>query len=135
MREVYVTGIGITSFTRLEYPLVEIAAYPGLMALKDSGLKKVDHLYVANMGAGRINAQTGLASAVVEPPWAFCTSHALTNCRNSATHKALYVSYARIYAGGPCSGTCSGLSMIARLQRWRRRCPRLARADAAGSRS
>jgi acetyl-CoA C-acetyltransferase len=66
MREVYVAGIGITSFTRLEYPLVEIAAYPGLMALKDSGLKKADHLYVANMGAGRINAQTGLASAVVD---------------------------------------------------------------------
>jgi acetyl-CoA C-acetyltransferase len=66
MREVYVAGIGITSFTRLEYPLVEIAAYPGLMALRDSGLKKIDHLYVANMGAGRINGQTGLASAVVD---------------------------------------------------------------------
>lgn len=66
MREVYVAGIGITSFSRLEYPLVEIAAYPGLMALRDSGLKKVDHLYVANMGGGRINGQTGLASAVVD---------------------------------------------------------------------
>ncbi|MBI5477154.1 MAG: acetyl-CoA acetyltransferase, partial [Ignavibacteriales bacterium] len=64
MREVYVAGIGITSFTRLEYPLVEIAAYPGLMALRDSGLKKIDQLYVANMGGGRVNAQTGLASAV-----------------------------------------------------------------------
>ena len=62
MREVYVAGIGITSFTRLEYPLVEIAAYPGLMALRDSGLKRVDHLFVANMGAGRINGQAGLAS-------------------------------------------------------------------------
>ena len=66
MRDVYVVGIGITSFTRLEYPLVEIAAYPGLMALRDSGLSKVDHLYVANMGGGRINGQTGLASAVVD---------------------------------------------------------------------
>lgn len=66
MRNVYVVGIGITSFTRLEYPLVEIAAYPGLKALRDSGLKKVDHLYVANMGAGRVNHQTGLASAVVD---------------------------------------------------------------------
>lgn len=66
MRSVYVAGIGITSFTRLEYPLVEIAAYPGLMALRDSGLKQIDHLYVANMGAGRINGQTGLASAVVD---------------------------------------------------------------------
>ena len=66
MRDVYVAGIGITSFTRLEYPLVEIAAYPGLMALRDSGLKRIDQLYVANMGAGRVNGQTGLASAVVD---------------------------------------------------------------------
>jgi acetyl-CoA C-acetyltransferase len=66
MQDVYVVGIGITSFTRLEYPLVEIAAYPGLMALRDSGLSKVDHLYVANMGGGRINHQTGLASALVD---------------------------------------------------------------------
>jgi acetyl-CoA C-acetyltransferase len=66
MRDVFVIGIGITSFTRLEYPLVEIAAYPGLLALRESGLKKVDHLYVANMGGGRINAQTGLASALVD---------------------------------------------------------------------
>jgi len=66
MRDVYAIGIGITTFTRLEYPLVEIAAYPGLMALRDCGLKKVDHLYVANMGSGRVNNQTGLASAVVD---------------------------------------------------------------------
>jgi len=66
MREVYVAGIGITSFTRLEFPLVEIAAYPGLMALRECGIKKIDHLYVANMGSGRINHQSGLASAVVD---------------------------------------------------------------------
>ncbi len=66
MREVYVAGLGITSFSRLEYPLAEIAAYPGLKAMIDSGIKKVDHLYVANMGGGRVNGQTGLASAVVD---------------------------------------------------------------------
>ena len=66
MRDVYVVGIGITSFTRLEYPLVEIAAYPAMMALKDSGLSKVDHIYVANMGSARLNHQTGLGSAVVD---------------------------------------------------------------------
>jgi len=52
--------------TVLEYPLVEIAAYPAMMALMDSGLDRVDHVYVANMGAGRINQQTGLGSAVVD---------------------------------------------------------------------
>jgi len=66
MRDVYAVGIGITSFTRLDYPLVEIAAYPGLMAMRESGLEKIDHLYVANMGASRINHQTGLASAVID---------------------------------------------------------------------
>jgi len=66
MRDVYVAGIGITSFTRLEFPLVEIAAYPVMMALLDSGLDRIDHLYVANMGAGRLNHQTGLGSAVVD---------------------------------------------------------------------
>jgi acetyl-CoA C-acetyltransferase len=66
MREVYVVGAGITSFTRLEYPLSEIAAYPAMLALKDAGLSKVDHVYVANMGAARLNHQSGLASAVVD---------------------------------------------------------------------
>ncbi len=66
MRNVYVIGIGTTSYGRLEYPLVEIAAYPGMMALRDCGLDKIDHLYVSNMGSGRLNNQTGLASAVVD---------------------------------------------------------------------
>ncbi|HAM35685.1 MAG TPA: acetyl-CoA acetyltransferase [Elusimicrobia bacterium] len=66
MREVYVVGIGITAFSRLEYPLVEIAGYPAMMALQDAGLSEVDHVYVANMGASRLNKQTGLASAVVD---------------------------------------------------------------------
>ena len=47
MRDVYVIGIGITSFTRLEYPLSEIAAYPAMMAMKDAGTRDIDHLYDA----------------------------------------------------------------------------------------
>ncbi len=66
MRKVYAVGIGITSFSRLEYPLSEIAGYPAMQALKDSGLSAIDHLYVANMGGGRVNGQTALASAVVD---------------------------------------------------------------------
>jgi len=66
MREVYVVGIGITSFTRLEYPLSEIAAYPATVALKEAGYPKVDHVYVANMASARLNHQSGLASAVVD---------------------------------------------------------------------
>ena len=66
MRDVYVIGIGITTFSRLFYPLVEIASYPAMMALKDCGISKVDHLYMANVGGGRINHQTTLGSAVVD---------------------------------------------------------------------
>ena len=70
MRDVYVAGIGITTFGRLEYPLAEIAAYPAMMAMGDAGSTPPDHVveqvYVANMGSGRINHQTGLASAVVD---------------------------------------------------------------------
>lgn len=66
MRDVYVTGIGITTFARLFYPLVEIASYPAMMAMKDCGISEVDQLYVANVGGGRVNHQTGLGSAVVD---------------------------------------------------------------------
>ncbi|HOW96912.1 MAG TPA: acetyl-CoA acetyltransferase [Kiritimatiellia bacterium] len=66
MRNVYVVGVGITSFSRLEFPISEIAAYPAMMALQDAGNPKIDHLYVSNMGGGRVNGQTALASAVVD---------------------------------------------------------------------
>ena len=66
MRSVFAAGIGITTFGRLEYPLTEIAAYPAMLAMRDAGLTKVDHVYVANMGGGRINHQTALGSAVVD---------------------------------------------------------------------
>jgi acetyl-CoA C-acetyltransferase len=66
MRDVYVIGTGITSFTRLEYPLVEIAAYAALAAIRDAGVDKVDHVYVSNMGAARVNHQTAIARAVVD---------------------------------------------------------------------
>jgi acetyl-CoA C-acetyltransferase len=66
MSNVYVAGIGITTFGRLQYPLSEIGAYPAMMALKDAGLDSVDQLYVANMGGGRVNHQTALASAIID---------------------------------------------------------------------
>ncbi len=66
MRNVYVAGLGLTAFSRLEFPLVELAGYPAMQAMKDAGVDRVDHLYVANMGGSRLNRQTGLASAVVD---------------------------------------------------------------------
>lgn len=66
MQEVYIIGIGITSFSRLDFPLYEIAAFPAMEAMKDSGVTEIDHLYVANVGGGRLNRSIGLASAVVD---------------------------------------------------------------------
>ena len=66
MREVYVSGVGITTFTRLEYPLAEIAAYASMDAMTDAGTRDVQQVYVANMGSARINNQSALASAVVD---------------------------------------------------------------------
>jgi acetyl-CoA C-acetyltransferase len=66
VRDVYVAGIGLTTFTRLEYPLSEIAAFPSMLAMRDAGLNEIDHLYLANMGSARVNHQTGLGSAVVD---------------------------------------------------------------------
>jgi acetyl-CoA C-acetyltransferase len=66
MREVYVVGIGVGTFTRLEFPISEIAAYPVLMAMRESGVFDIEQLYVANMGSARVNHQTALASAVVD---------------------------------------------------------------------
>jgi acetyl-CoA C-acetyltransferase len=85
MRDVYVIGTGITSFTRLEYPLVEIAAYPSIVAMRDAGVEKVDHVYVANMGGGRVNHQTAIGSALVD-------------------HLSMYPVGAETIENGPASG-------------------------------
>ena len=66
MREVYVAGVGITTFTRLEYPLAEIAAYASMDAMRDAGTRDIQQVYVANMGSTRLNNQSALASAVVD---------------------------------------------------------------------
>jgi hypothetical protein len=41
MREVYAIGVGITSFSRLDYPLTEIACYPAMLAMRDCGIHKI----------------------------------------------------------------------------------------------
>ncbi len=85
MRDVYVIGLGITSFGRLDYPLVEIAAYPSVLALRDARLDTVDHVFVANMAAARANHQVAVASALVD-------------------HLALWPVGAETVENGPASG-------------------------------
>jgi acetyl-CoA C-acetyltransferase len=68
-RDVAVIGVGMIPFGRRdEDSLMDMLAWAGLKALDDAGLGEggVDALYVANMGSGVIQHQTGLASATVD---------------------------------------------------------------------
>jgi acetyl-CoA C-acetyltransferase len=69
MRQVAIIGVGMIPFGRRdEDTLLDMLAYASLKALDDAGLgdKGVDAVYVANMGAGMLQHQTSLASALVD---------------------------------------------------------------------
>lgn len=69
MREVAIIGVGMTDFGRLgDDDLMDMAASASLRAIEDSGIGEtpIDAVYVANMGAGILNHQTGIASALVD---------------------------------------------------------------------
>lgn len=69
MRDVAIIGAGMIPFGRRdEDTLLDMLAYASLKALDDAGLgdKGVDAVYVANMGAGMLQHQTAVASALVD---------------------------------------------------------------------
>jgi len=69
MRDVAIIGVGMIPFGRRdEDTLLDMLAYASLKALDDAGLgeKGVDAVYVANMGAGILQHQTSIASALVD---------------------------------------------------------------------
>jgi acetyl-CoA C-acetyltransferase len=69
MRDVAIIGAGMIPFGRRdEDTLLDMLAYASLKALDDAGLgdKTVDAVYVANMGAGILQHQTAVASALVD---------------------------------------------------------------------
>ncbi len=69
LREVAIIGAGMIPFGRRdEDTLMDMLSWAGMKALDDAGLGEagVDALYVANMGAGILQHQTGLASALVD---------------------------------------------------------------------
>src|SRR5512137_610416 len=69
MREVAIIGAGMIPFGRRdEDTLLDMLAYASMKALDDAGLgdKGVDAAYVANMGAGMLQHQTAIASALVD---------------------------------------------------------------------
>ncbi len=69
MRNVAIIGAGMTDFGRLfNDTLMDILSSAALRAMDDSGIdpKKIQAVYVANMGGGILNHQTGVASALVD---------------------------------------------------------------------
>ncbi|MBI5302283.1 MAG: thiolase domain-containing protein [Chloroflexi bacterium] len=69
MRPVAIVGAGMIPFGRRDDDnLMDMLAYASLNALDDAGLgdKGVDAVYVANMGAGMLNHQMSVASALVD---------------------------------------------------------------------
>ena len=68
MRDVAIVGCGMTKFGRREEDLLELLSEASLAAMKDAEMDQgsVDAIYVANMGAGILNHQTGVASALVD---------------------------------------------------------------------
>lgn len=69
MRDVAIIGAGMTDFGRLaDDDLIDMMASASLRAMNDANLgdTPIDAVYAANMGAGILNHQTGIASALVD---------------------------------------------------------------------
>lgn len=69
MRDVAIIGVGMIPFGRRDQDsLTDMLAYASLKALDDANLgdKSVDAVYVANMGAGMLQHQSAIASALVD---------------------------------------------------------------------
>ncbi|MCU0520553.1 MAG: acetyl-CoA acetyltransferase [Anaerolineae bacterium] len=69
MRDVAIIGVGMIPFGRRDQDsLIDMLAYASMKALDDAHLgdKAVDAVYVANMGGGILQHQTGIASALVD---------------------------------------------------------------------
>jgi acetyl-CoA C-acetyltransferase len=70
MRDVFICGIGHTVFGNLsDFELVDIMSFASANALEDAGIlekrKIIDQVFVANVGGGILNHQTGIASSLV----------------------------------------------------------------------
>ena len=68
MRDVAIIGVGSTQFGRAQWSLLKMMAEASHEAITDAGIgdRKIDAVYVANMGSVRNNRQAGIASALVD---------------------------------------------------------------------
>jgi acetyl-CoA C-acetyltransferase len=68
-RDVAIIGVGMIPFGRRDQDtLMDMLAYASLKALDDArlGARRVDAVYVANIGGGILQRQTGISSALVD---------------------------------------------------------------------
>ncbi len=68
MRDVAIVGVGSTQFGRAQWSLLKMMCEASHDAIVDAGVgeRKIDAVYVANMGAPRNNRMAGLSSALVD---------------------------------------------------------------------
>ena len=67
MHDVAVIGAGMGQrWGKYSGSLIEMMAESALEAINDAGTDEVDAVFIANMGAGRINNQTALGSALID---------------------------------------------------------------------
>ncbi|MFX0206204.1 MAG: acetyl-CoA acetyltransferase [Candidatus Hodarchaeota archaeon] len=67
MRDVFIIGVGMGSrWGKYDGSLIEMMAEASLDAIDDCDTDEIDAVFVANMGAGRINNQTALGSALID---------------------------------------------------------------------
>ncbi|MHA2307590.1 MAG: hypothetical protein ACXACU_19595 [Candidatus Hodarchaeales archaeon] len=67
MRDVAIIGAGIGSrWGKYSGSLIEMMSEASLDAMNDAKTDEIDAVFIANMGAGRINNQTALGSALVD---------------------------------------------------------------------
>ncbi len=62
MAEVYVAGVGMTRFGRLEAPLLALLAEAGNLALRDAGLEGIQAIYLASMDPEELADEGSIAS-------------------------------------------------------------------------
>ncbi len=67
MREVAIIGAGMGKrWGKYDGSLIEMMSEASLEAIEDAGTDSIDAVFIANMGAGRINNQTALGSALID---------------------------------------------------------------------
>ena len=67
MREVVIIGAGMGSrWGKYSGSLIEMMSEASIEAMNDAETDEIDAVFIANMGAGRINNQTALGSALVD---------------------------------------------------------------------